>query len=72
MTVPVELSPEEIKEIKRLTKVDDDAEAVGRAARDFLRLRRLQELKAISGKVDYDDNWQQLESLESSELNFPK
>lgn len=72
MTISVDLSPEEIEQLKEITKLTDDAEAVGQAARDYLRLRRLRELKAVSGKVEFDENWQELESLELSEMRFPK
>ena len=72
MTIPVDLSPEEIEQIKQLTKLDSDADAVRQAARDYLRLRRLQELKTASGNVEYEENWQQLESLESGELGLPQ
>jgi hypothetical protein len=72
MTIPVELNPDEIRQLKELTKADNDAAAVSRAARDYLRLRRLRELKSISGKVDFDENWRELEALETGELDFPK
>ncbi|MCH8042709.1 MAG: hypothetical protein IID44_03220 [Planctomycetes bacterium] len=72
MTIPVDLSPEEVEQIKQLTKLDSDADAVRQAARDYLRLRKLQELKAASGKVDFEENWQQLESLESGETGLPQ
>jgi len=70
MTISVELSPEEIQQLRELTKLENDAEAVGRAARDYVRLRRLQELKAVCGKLDYEENWSQLESLELGETGF--
>ena len=53
--------------IKQLTKLDNDAEAVVKAAREFLRLSRLRELKAVSGKVEVEPNWQELEVLELGE-----
>jgi hypothetical protein len=72
MTIPVELNSDELRQLKELTKLDNDAAAVGQAARDYLRLRRLRELKGVSGKVDFDETWQELESLESGEINFPQ
>jgi len=41
-----------------MTHLQDDAEAVQMATREYLRMRRLRELKSVSGKVDYDGNWQ--------------
>ena len=49
MTIPVELNSDELRQLKELTKLDNDAAAVGQAARDYLRLRRLRELKGVSG-----------------------
>jgi hypothetical protein len=72
MSVAVNLTSDEIAQIRQLTKLDDDSQAVSRAAREFLRLCRLRELKAVSGKVDFDDNWEELESLELDETPFPQ
>jgi hypothetical protein len=72
MSLTVDLTSDEVDQIKRITRVEDDAAAVTKAAREYLRLSRLRELKAISGKVDYDDNSTQLESLELDEMGFPQ
>ena len=42
------------------------------AAREFLRVSQLRELKAVSGKVEFDPNWERLESLELGEMGFPQ
>jgi cell fate (sporulation/competence/biofilm development) regulator YlbF (YheA/YmcA/DUF963 family) len=55
MNVTVNLSSEEVAQIKRLTALVDEDEAVARAAREFLRVSHLRELKGASGKVDYQD-----------------
>lgn len=72
MSVTVELTSEEIAQMTRLTNLSDGAEAVAQAAREFLRIRRLRELSAMSGHVDYDGDWQRLESLELAEADFPR
>jgi hypothetical protein len=71
MSITIELTPQEIAALKRLTKRDDEAEAVIKAAQEFLRISRLRELKAASGKVDFENNWQSLEDLELGETGFP-
>jgi hypothetical protein len=71
MTVNVTLSREELAQIKQLTKLDDEAAAVGQAAREYVRLCRLRELKEVSGKVEFDENWQELEFRELNEIGFP-
>jgi Arc/MetJ family transcription regulator len=53
MSVTVNLSADEVAQIKRATEVEDEKEAVGKALREFLRVAGLRELKAVSGKVDY-------------------
>lgn len=50
----------------------DDTAAVTKAVREYLRLTRLRELKAVSGKVDFADESPQLESLELGEIDFPE
>ena len=55
MSVTVNLNADELAQIKHFTQTDSDAAAVTEAARQFLRTRKLRELKASSGKVDYRD-----------------
>jgi hypothetical protein len=71
MSISIEMTPQEVASLKQITKLDNDAEAVAKAAREYLRLSRLRELKAVSGKVDYAANWQELEELELAESGFP-
>lgn len=71
MSIIIDLPAQELAALKQLTKLDDDAEAVVRAAREFLRLSRLRELKSVSGKVELEDNWRELERLELAEPDFP-
>ena len=72
MSINIELSTQEIAALKQLTKLEDDAKAVAKAAREYLRISRLRELKAVSGKVEFDSNWQELEELELGESDFPQ
>jgi hypothetical protein len=73
MSVTVTISDQELAAIRQLTKVDDDAEAIVQAARQFLRSAQLRELKLASGRVDYDANSYELaEELELSELSLPQ
>ena len=72
MSITIEMSAQEIAALKQLTRLEDDAEAILQAAREFLRLGRLRELKAASGKVDFQLNWQELEDRELRESNIPQ
>jgi len=55
MSVSIDLSPDEVAQIKRFTELDNVGDAVAKAAREFLRVSHLRELKSVSGKVDYQD-----------------
>jgi len=72
MSIIIEMSAQELAAIKQLTRLDDDAEAIVKAAREFLRLTGLRELKVASGKVGFEANWQELEELEVNESSLPK
>ncbi|HEY7152972.1 MAG TPA: hypothetical protein VH575_03335 [Gemmataceae bacterium] len=72
MSITIDLTVQEVAALKQFTKLEDDAEAVTKAAREFLRLSRLRELKAASGKVEFEANWQELEELELGESDFPR
>jgi hypothetical protein len=71
VSITIDMPAQEIAALKQLTKLDNEAEAVIKAAREFLRLSRLRELKAVSGKVEFDSNWQELEELEPRGSGFP-
>lgn len=64
MSVTVNLSSDELSQIKRLTELDNESDAVTKAAREFLRVTQLRELKAASGNVDYQDVGPAMEALE--------
>jgi hypothetical protein len=70
--ITIDLTAQEVIALKQITKLDNDAEAVMRVAREFLRLSRLRELKAVSGKVEFVANWQDLEDLELDEIACPR
>ena len=72
MSVAVELTSDEIAQIRQLTKLEDESEAVSKAAREFLRLSRLRELKTASGRVEFDRNWEPLEAEELGGTGFPQ
>jgi len=65
MTAELDLTPEEIAELKRATDQPDVASAVEAAARQYLQHARRQELKSLSGRVEMQDNWRELEALEA-------
>jgi len=64
MTASVNLSAEEIAEIQALTKQGDLSEAIHTAMVEYVRYARRQELKTLSGRVEMQDNWRELEDAE--------
>jgi hypothetical protein len=70
MDVIVNLSAEEVAQIKRLTHLEKESDAVAMATREFVRMTQLRELKAASGKVDYQDTATVMEALELSERHL--
>ena len=67
MGVTVNLSSDEVAQIKRFTDLENESDAVTKAAREFLRVVKLRELKAASGNVDYQDAGEAMEALELRE-----
>lgn len=70
MSISVELSGEELVDLQNVTRQSDQAKAVLQAVREFLRMSRLRELIAVSGQIEFDDNWQELEAVELAEVDF--
>jgi cell fate (sporulation/competence/biofilm development) regulator YlbF (YheA/YmcA/DUF963 family) len=67
MSVTVNLGSDELAQIKRFTELVNEDEAVTKAAREFLRVNQLRELKTASGKVDYQEVGEAMEVLELRE-----
>jgi hypothetical protein len=67
MSVTINLSSDELAQIKRLTELDNENDAVTKAAREFLRVAQLRELKTVSGKVDHQDVSDAMEAMELRE-----
>jgi hypothetical protein len=69
MTTELDLTPDEITELKHLTEQSDVTSAVQVATREYLQYARRQQLKALSGRIEVQDNWRQLEALELKRPN---
>jgi len=53
-----------IKELMATTKAKTKTDAINQALADFVRRRKLQRLKALSGKIHFDLGWQEMEAQE--------
>lgn len=64
MTTTIDLTDQELAELKSLTNQSDAQAAVRCATAEYLRFARRKRLKELSGRVDMDDNWRELEAAE--------
>jgi hypothetical protein len=69
MVTSIELSEQELAELRDLTEQSDSTEAIRVAMRDYIRYARRMRLKQLSGEVEMTDNWRQLEESEVGNLN---
>ncbi|MFM2004134.1 MAG: hypothetical protein RI963_3560 [Planctomycetota bacterium] len=65
----IELSEQELAELRDLTEQNDSVEAIRVAMRDYIRYARRMRLKQLSGRVEMIDNWRQLEDSEIGDHN---
>lgn len=56
-----------IKELMEVTGARTRTEAIHLAISEFIRRKKLEGLKALSGKIQLADTWQDLEQLELKE-----
>jgi hypothetical protein len=69
MVTSIELSEQELAELRDLTQQSDSMEAIRVAMRDYIRYARRMRLKQLSGQVEMTDNWRQLEESEVGNIN---
>ena len=68
MGIALDLTEKELTELRQRTNTIDSADAVSRAAREFLRTCRLRDLTSMAGKLDYDEEaWRELDAAELSQ-----
>jgi len=64
MTTTLNLSDDEVAELQATTKRSDVGEALRTALREYVRYIRRQELMTLPGRVEMQENWQELEEAE--------
>jgi Arc/MetJ family transcription regulator len=55
-------------DLMRLTQATTKTQAVRDALKEFIRLRRKEELLALQGRLEIEDNWRQLRESELAEV----
>ncbi|MGH7127421.1 MAG: hypothetical protein ACREIV_02545 [Planctomycetaceae bacterium] len=69
MTTTVELSDQELEDLKQLTQQPDASTAVRTAVTEYVRYIKRMKLKELSGRVEMQDHWRELEQAELDEAN---
>jgi hypothetical protein len=69
MTTVLDLTEKELSELKDLTNENDASAALRMALVQYIRYAKRMRLKELSGKVEMQDNWQDLEKLELDAQN---
>ena len=68
MNLVLNLTEQELRKLRQRTSASDDADAVSRAAREYLRACESRELTAMAANLDYDENaWRDLDKAELSQ-----
>jgi hypothetical protein len=65
MPTVVDLTEQELAELRAATKEADPATAIRTAMIEYLRYVRRMQLKALSGRVQMQENWPVLERAET-------
>ncbi|MDP6357140.1 MAG: hypothetical protein QF473_18645 [Planctomycetota bacterium] len=63
MTIQIDLSPEDLQTIQKLTNEEDEATAIQRAMESFIRHRAAMELKEMCGKIEVNETWREAENV---------
>jgi len=67
MRTTLNLSDSLVRELMEVTGSRTKTDAIEEAIREFLRKRKIEKLKSLSGKVQLTDNWRELRRLEQDE-----
>ena len=67
MRTTIDVDEKLLETMLKMTGEKSKSKAVNRAMKDYIRRRSIDELRAMAGKIDMIDNWQELEELELEE-----
>ncbi len=68
MRTTINLDEKLLSEVLCATGEKDKGKAVNRAMREFIRRRRLEDLRALRGKIEIEDNLDELERMELEKM----
>ena len=67
MRTTIDVDDALLENVMLLTHAESRAEAIRIALQEYIRLQRKQQVLALRGKLDIEDNWQALRDLEISQ-----
>ncbi len=68
MRVTLVIDEKLITEVEKLTGEKSKGKAVNKALTEYVRRRKIDELRSMAGKIDVVDNLEELENLEMEEM----
>ena len=70
MRITVDIEPGLLQAVVALTKEGSKARAVSKALQEYVRRERIEELRAMAGKIEMVDNLEELEELDIREMEL--
>ena len=67
MRTTLNIDEDVIGKVVKATGEKSKSKAVNKALKEYLKRKAIDELRAMSGKIDIEDNWRELEQLEIEE-----
>ena len=67
MRTTIDVDEKLLETMLKMTGEKSKSKAVNKAMKDYVRRRSIDDLRAMAGKIDMIDNWQELEELEFEE-----
>ncbi len=68
MRTTINLDPALVEEVMNMTGERNRGKAVNRALEEFIRRQKIEELIAMAGKIEIEDNLEEMEELELEEM----
>lgn len=68
MRTTLELDEKALDEVRKLTGEKNKGKAVNLALAEYIRRRKLDDLRKLLGTLELEDNWRELEELELAEM----
>lgn len=64
MRTTINIADELLKDVMKQTKAKTKTEAITNALEEFIRRKRMSEIKSLFGKIEFDLDWKKLEQEE--------